>query len=636
MSDWGKSQRSANQPVTPSSLGATLDNKPSDAAGLPASAPAQPGAQSKSGSASANTTPSTGRVTVYSFEDFVSEVPGPPAAPTAPGALPSPPSAGEVNQTPDAILPKHRIRSSRPQRVPLRLPILVCDQLGPQRTIREETNTLFVFARGAVLHLVASVKVGQKLVLINLKSGKEAGCRVVGLQPAEGGKSQVEIEFVQPTQSFWPVSFPAEDRNVDEPKRPSDVAKPIDDGRTQAPAAGSPARTAYEPAPRYATPPGAGVPRPVEAEKPASAPAPPPAVFDSQREKQAIDAAPLAAAVTPVSEVPKPSADVAPPSDVPRSFGSREESAILSYGERAASLALTHALEQHIALEPITKTRRPRRKWTLAFAAVTLLVLGLGAGWIVLQRRAGGAPGILASPAAVANAGTVAPAVEPQQPPPTGLSASPAQSQTAAAAASPVGVSAHSLAAPGGSSLELAKQPAGNPPSAKAAEKPSTPAEPSKKSFGKLATPLARPGGVVVLGEGPASPPTLAGEVPDVAPSGSSSGVIEGIVSEGGPKPPAPQAPVQVGGRVQEAKLLSAVPPEYPPLAKLHGVQGDVVVRVDIDVSGKVTGAKIVSGDPLLHQSALDAARRWRFQPARLNDKPVPVQSLITVRFRLK
>ena len=45
--------------------------------------------------------------------------------------------------------------------------------------------------------------------------------------------------------------------------------------------------------------------------------------------------------------------------------------------------------------------------------------------------------------------------------------------------------------------------------------------------------------------------------------------------------------------------------------------------------------AKIVWGPPLLIQSALDAVKKWKYEPTYLNDQPVPVQLNVTVTFRL-
>jgi len=92
---------------------------------------------------------------------------------------------------------------------------------------------------------------------------------------------------------------------------------------------------------------------------------------------------------------------------------------------------------------------------------------------------------------------------------------------------------------------------------------------------------------------------------------------------------------VRVGGRVKEPRLIARVDPRYPPLAIQTHLEGTVVVQAVIDEHGDVVEAKVVSGPPLLIQSALDAVRQWKFEPTYLNDEPVPVQLNVTVAFRL-
>jgi protein TonB len=42
---------------------------------------------------------------------------------------------------------------------------------------------------------------------------------------------------------------------------------------------------------------------------------------------------------------------------------------------------------------------------------------------------------------------------------------------------------------------------------------------------------------------------------------------------------------------------------------------------------------EIVSGPPMLRQSALEALRRWKYKPSTLNGEPVAVTILVTLRF---
>lgn len=78
-----------------------------------------------------------------------------------------------------------------------------------------------------------------------------------------------------------------------------------------------------------------------------------------------------------------------------------------------------------------------------------------------------------------------------------------------------------------------------------------------------------------------------------------------------GSREPAPRL-VNAG----ELRFLSFELPEYPPLAKMARIQGEVVLSVTINQdTGEVKDASSISGHPLLAKSALAAARLWRFNP---------------------
>ena len=76
--------------------------------------------------------------------------------------------------------------------------------------------------------------------------------------------------------------------------------------------------------------------------------------------------------------------------------------------------------------------------------------------------------------------------------------------------------------------------------------------------------------------------------------------------------------------------VRSAVAPVYAPIALTANTSGDVQVSVSIDKTGNVTSADFVSGNPLLHKAAVEAAKRWKFE--RLNEE-AKVQ--LTFSFRI-
>ena len=99
--------------------------------------------------------------------------------------------------------------------------------------------------------------------------------------------------------------------------------------------------------------------------------------------------------------------------------------------------------------------------------------------------------------------------------------------------------------------------------------------------------------------------------------------------------PAAPQA-MPVTGQAQQARLISSVPPTYPAFAKSIGLQGDITIDALIDATGRVTTMTPLSGPVALQQAAMDALRRWNFEPARLDGQPVSTHVSVTMKFRLK
>ena len=58
------------------------------------------------------------------------------------------------------------------------------------------------------------------------------------------------------------------------------------------------------------------------------------------------------------------------------------------------------------------------------------------------------------------------------------------------------------------------------------------------------------------------------------------------------------------------------VQPAYPELAKKMNIAGTVKIEVVVAPNGSVKEARVVGGHPVLANAALDAAKKWRFDPA--------------------
>ena len=162
---------------------------------------------------------------------------------------------------------------------------------------------------------------------------------------------------------------------------------------------------------------------------------------------------------------------------------------------------------------------------------------------------------------------------------------------------------------------------------------------------GKLYAPKVIPKHIAIIKE-QAEPQQIAQGVPGGVtggvPGGQLGGVLGGILSGRNtmvappPKPAVLRGPVRVGGNVQVPRLIRRVQPIYPPLAMETRAQGEVVIDCVIDTHGNVTQMKVVSGSPLLVQSAMQALSEWKYQPTLLNGHPVSVEMLVTVNFQLQ
>lgn len=90
----------------------------------------------------------------------------------------------------------------------------------------------------------------------------------------------------------------------------------------------------------------------------------------------------------------------------------------------------------------------------------------------------------------------------------------------------------------------------------------------------------------------------------------------------------------QVPAAEMEHLLTHKVDPVYPEAAKQTNAQGMVVLDAVIGSDGTVRNLKPVSGPDVLEPAALEAVRWWRFEPYRVNGKPVEVETTVAVEFQ--
>lgn len=86
---------------------------------------------------------------------------------------------------------------------------------------------------------------------------------------------------------------------------------------------------------------------------------------------------------------------------------------------------------------------------------------------------------------------------------------------------------------------------------------------------------------------------------------------------------------------VQPPKVISRVEPVYSEEAKAARVAGVTILEAVIDEEGNVGDVRVLKPLPFgLDKAAADAARQWKFQPATLDGKPIPVLFNLTFNFK--
>lgn len=82
--------------------------------------------------------------------------------------------------------------------------------------------------------------------------------------------------------------------------------------------------------------------------------------------------------------------------------------------------------------------------------------------------------------------------------------------------------------------------------------------------------------------------------------------------------------------------VLHQVNPVYPEFARHAHIQGAVVLKMIVDERGQPVQVLVLEGHPAFHEAAMQAARQWRFEPARVDGQPVMASFQLTLKFSLR
>lgn len=123
-------------------------------------------------------------------------------------------------------------------------------------------------------------------------------------------------------------------------------------------------------------------------------------------------------------------------------------------------------------------------------------------------------------------------------------------------------------------------------------------------------------------------PPNAEQTSAGTAKNGSGEGAVDRPIVQ-------PAAIYELSPEAAEGSLLRRVEPDYPEQARQQGIQGPVVLQVHIGADGAVQNVKLVRGQPLLAEASMTAVKQWVFKPRMVKGQRVPMQTQVTLNFRL-
>lgn len=126
---------------------------------------------------------------------------------------------------------------------------------------------------------------------------------------------------------------------------------------------------------------------------------------------------------------------------------------------------------------------------------------------------------------------------------------------------------------------------------------------------------------------------------PEDEPGGVPGGIPGGVPGETGNNPSSETVVPNQNGPIRNNKPLKRtkyVAPVYPPHAIRARVEGTVIIEAIIGKDGKIKDAKVTRSAPLLDQAAIEAIKKWEYEPPIINGAPAELILTVTVNFVLK
>jgi periplasmic protein TonB len=471
---------------------------------------------------------------------------------------------------------------------------------GERELFTEETTTVLVFENGGVLRLAAAVVAGQLLFLTNKKTRREVVAQVTRKRDFKPTSCYVEVEFSEPSPGFWGIEFPETLQLAHATPQQKEAAELVHSakvvsGKPSAPAPSAQEVTALKQevealreqlkllqtqgAPAHSTP-LANLPAPENANLPAdaSAPAaivdPPPSSAIAGASNQPAASSPGAAAEAP----PVPPA-IAPPSSagLPMEPGGSFSEAL------------------HTPKPVIRVNRAAKSKGTAggSLRAKPLLITLLSAAALLAAFGAAWHLHLVPWQA---------------QPKPVSASTPPAPAAQPATTPQP------------STELKSAAQP---PTKADAAQR-----NPTADSSTASALTKSDPRAAVDASADGIAPE----ERSDAAPSSSKRSATRASLKTAASSATLPSQ----GVAIEPPKLIKSIRAIASPNALEYFTRdktATVTLDAVVDATGRVKSMKVISGPASLRDSAIEALKQYRYEPATSRGKPVAAHVTVPIKF---
>ncbi|HET7108979.1 MAG TPA: energy transducer TonB [Candidatus Acidoferrum sp.] len=562
-------------------------------------------------------------------------------------------------------------RSMRANPVALEVPVSVAgarpiESKDNRELFTEETITVLVFKDGAVIQLSAAVTVGQLLFLTEKKSKKEVVCQVVHKRSHRPTSCFVELEFTEPEENFWGVSFPAEPDSAQVPPvaEAVEAEETTEDDRSEpvaAPKSEDVAQlkdevTALKAQLEELRVKQAAEEKEAQAKKLEEAEAAARAAAEFAAKQKAEEAARQQAdrAKTDRASSLEPEIVVNQKpegSRAPATIGMRLP--VMGVGEPAPAApapgtpqaAVPAAKVEYDPLEDLLpkpaldfsrapkyvdpndpfNIYRPERKGPgtkellVGGAVLAMVILACGLLWYenklpFLHRTPKAAPAADAEPAPTSEGAAGGVSGTNEQP----------SGNVSDATGNKLSSSAPSVTPEPPRTATTTTGATHNSPSA------------APPVVGPVVTPpMESPAERAALAEKGAMRVVAPGKTSAGKPAPAASGKNHGKARTTGESAPVPVAPeVSVSDQpIKPAKLLHAVQPIYPPDAMRNYITGDVRIEAEVDKQGRVGAMKILLGPKQFRQVAMDALKQYEYAPATQGGKPVASKVTVTIKF---